>query len=335
MKIKPPSQRNGRIFNLLLLSLFVVPSTFLKLGHAKTCIFVASYHKGHESTDLMVNVFTEKVKGKCDVKTFYMDSKNNQDRTFISNKGLDAKKLIESTNADLVVVADDNAVSDLLKPHFRDSKIPFVFIGINWSIEKYELPYTNTTGMIEVDPLQPLIQEMRKIIPNVKTVTRIAPKNETTMITSKHVKKFFSDSGIEFVSVMVENYDEWKKAFLEAQSTSDAIYLGGYQGVKGFKKDEVTKFILENSKKVPFGTSAVMAKHVTFSLARRVAEHAEFAADAGIKIMAGEKPRSIPVTTNKDYHAYLNEKFQTKFPLKFSEHFMKRISKIDQYKTSE
>lgn len=323
------------MFNVCLFVWAMIGFLFPLKTMAKNCVYVSSYHKGHEPTDEMYSVFMSKIKGKCDVSVFYMDSKNNQDRTFIKNKGLEAKALIEEKKPELVVVADDNAISDLLKPYFRDSSIPFIFIGVNWSIEKYELPYKNTTGMIEVDPVQPLIQELIKTNPNIKTITRLSPKNETSIIVGKHLKKYYADSGLELVNNMVENFEEWKKAFQEGQAKTDAVFMGGYQGVKGFDKAEAVKFVEKHAKKLVYASSATMYQYATFVVAKRFSEHGEFAGDAAIKILKGTNPRDIAITTNKSYDSFINPKYHAKFPLKFTDTFTKRISKLDPMKIKE
>lgn len=317
---------------VLQLSQFIVFFLFINIfltgaAIAKTCFVVASYHKGHEGNDTILGAIQSKVKGHCDLNVFYLDSKRNTDREFIRKKGLEAKALIEKSRPDVVIYSDDNAVSDVLVPHFKDSNIPMIFCGINWSIDRYQLPFQHTTGMIEVDPTQAIISELLSFQKDLKKVTRIGPKNETEAITVKHTKKVFSASGIEFTGISVENFEDWKKAYLKAQEGSDAIFLASYQGVKGFDHAEAETFVEKNMKKLTLAGGATMLKFGVFAITKRMAEHGEFSGDAAVKILKGTSPKDISVTTNKTFDSYINDKYKSKFNIKYSSGFTSRLSK--------
>jgi len=81
-----------------------------------------------------------------------MDTKRNKNIDFIKAQALKAKNLIEKVKPDIVLTSDDNAAKFLIVPYFKDSKIPFIFSGVNWTAEKYGFPFKNVTGMIEVNP---------------------------------------------------------------------------------------------------------------------------------------------------------------------------------------
>jgi hypothetical protein len=59
-----------------------------------------------------------------------MDTKRNKDHSYIEQKAREAKSLIEDWRPDVVITADDNAAKYLIKPCYKDHKVPFVFCGI-------------------------------------------------------------------------------------------------------------------------------------------------------------------------------------------------------------
>ncbi len=60
-------------------------------------------------------------------------------------EALKVKKVIQQWKPDLVIASDDAASKYVVKEYYRDANIPFVFIGVNWSIKSYEYPYKNVT----------------------------------------------------------------------------------------------------------------------------------------------------------------------------------------------
>lgn len=86
-----------------------------------------------------------------------MNTKKNKSEAYKRQAGQAAKALIESWQPDLVICVDDNASKYLIVPYFKDSKIPFVFCGVNWSADEYGFPCSNVTGMIEVFPIQEIL----------------------------------------------------------------------------------------------------------------------------------------------------------------------------------
>jgi hypothetical protein len=92
------------------------------------------------------------LEGRCEVKQFDMDTKRYKTTTEIEQKAHEAKILIDTWQPDVVIAADDNAAKYVIMAFYKDHRIPFVFCGINWTVEEYGFPYRNATGMIEVAP---------------------------------------------------------------------------------------------------------------------------------------------------------------------------------------
>jgi len=58
-------------------------------------------------------------------------------------KALEAKALIESWQPDGVITADDKAAKYIIKPFGKEHTMPFVFCGINWTVQEYGFPHCN------------------------------------------------------------------------------------------------------------------------------------------------------------------------------------------------
>ena len=127
---------------------------------AAKCLYVSSYHQGYAWSDGVERGVRSVLDGKCDIRQFDMDTKRNKDEAYKKKVALEAKQLIESWHPDVVITSDDNAAKYLIKPYFREHDMPFVFAGINWTVDAYEFPYSNVTGIIEVAPVKAIFDRV-------------------------------------------------------------------------------------------------------------------------------------------------------------------------------
>src|SRR2546425_1243833 len=116
---------------------------------AAKCLFVSSYHQGYEWSDGVERGVRSVLEGRCELKQFNMDAKRLKDPKDLEQKALEAKALIAAWQPDIVLTADDEAAKYLIMKFYKDHIIPFVFCGINWTVEEYGFPYRNATGMVE------------------------------------------------------------------------------------------------------------------------------------------------------------------------------------------
>merc|ERR1711879_308388 len=144
------------IIKIIFLLLFLHISMLAKNN---ICIYINSYHKGYEWSDTITKEIKTRLKDSCKIIQFDLDSKRKKDKESIEAKALEAKKLIDDTNPDIVLFSDDNAAKYLVKPYYQDSKIPFLFCGINWTAKEYGFPYKNNMkGIIEVLPVDSILK---------------------------------------------------------------------------------------------------------------------------------------------------------------------------------
>ena len=173
-----PTSRSacGRWLWYLLLSLGLVVECALlpRAAIAVRCLFISSYHQGYKWSDGVERGIRNTIGQQCELKQFDMNTKRNKDQSYIEQKALEAKALIEAWRPDVVITADDNAAKYTIKPFYKDHVIPFVFCGINWTVEEYGFPYQNVTGMIEIAPIEPLFDNAAA---HVKGCNRAIPQS--------------------------------------------------------------------------------------------------------------------------------------------------------------
>jgi len=287
---------------LFALNLLLPPSVF-----AARCLYVSSYHAGYVWNDDIEEAMNKVLHGQCEIKRFYMDGKRNLAPEFAQKKGLEAKKLIEAWKPDVVIAADDNAARYLVMPHLKNSTIPVVFCGINWTVEPYGLPYSNTTGMVEIGPVEPLAKEVRQVVPNARQGVFLSADEMTQDKEFALSQKVYATHGITITQRSVKTMAEWERAFLEAQK-ADFIILGNNAGINDWSHERALAQVTNKNKAKKFTVSYLewMAPYTMLTMAKIAGEQGDWAARAALRILKGARPDSIPIAANQRWNIFVN-----------------------------
>ena len=203
------------------------------------------------------------------------------------------------------MASDDNASKYLLAPYFKDSDIPFVFCGLNWEAASYGLPFTNTTGMIEIDQVETTYKLLRQYAKG----ERIGFIGSNTLSGHKAVKHYQRILSHKFSSGrLVDNFEQFKEKYRQLQTEVDMLFFLYPHGISGWDKETALKFILQESK-IPSGASSeICTPYALLGNVGIAEEQGWWAGQAALKILNGTRPDAIPVTTNKQSKLYLNMK---------------------------
>ena len=123
------------------------------------CLYISSYHIGYAWSDGVEEGLRSVLDGKCEIRQYDMDTKRKRSADDIKSAVVASREIIESWKPDIVITSDDNAAKHLIVPHYKNSALPFVFSGINWTVEEYGFPVSNVTGIVEVAPIEPMLKE--------------------------------------------------------------------------------------------------------------------------------------------------------------------------------
>jgi len=270
------------------------------------CLFLNSYHKGYEWSDGVEKAVYENLKGVCEVQSFYLDAKKNPDKEALKAKGKAAKELIESLKPKVVIAADDNASDEVIVPYFKNSQMPVVFCGVNWSTKKHGYPFSNATGMVEVTPVKPLLQEMKRVLGKVKTAVFLAGDVEADQKNYEIFRDFYKEEGVTLKPSLVKSLNEWEEAFRKAQK-ADLVIIANNAGIKDWDHEKVKSFLQKNMKKPTITSHEYMVKYAVLSFTKIPEEQGEWAAQVTKDVLKGAGISSIPVMTNRRWNSYINE----------------------------
>jgi ABC-type uncharacterized transport system substrate-binding protein len=275
----------------------------------KKALFINSYHTGYAWSDGEEKAAQTTLEAAgVEVKVARMDTYRDKTPEHLAKVSLECKATIDDWKPDVVVVADDSVMKGVFQPFYKDTGVPFVFCGVNWTASAYGVPCKNITGMLEVCPVKDLISEMNAIKPG-KVIGFLG---SDTLTPKKDAEGCEKELGIKFETFFAKDFASWKKAFVDLQSKVDLLIIGPNQGIPDWNETEACKFAEENTK-VPTGCWHDFLNGLAIVGFNKVAsEQGEWAAQAAIKILKGATPNSIPIVSNKKGELVINAKIAKK-----------------------
>ena len=272
---------------------------------AAKCLYISSYHQGYAWSDGVERGLRNTLEGKCELRQFDMDTKRNKSEDYKQKVSLDAKKLIEEWQPDVVITSDDNAARYLIKPYYKDHSIPFVFCGVNWSVDEYGFPYSNTTGIVEIAPIAPLFDKINSIQGKPSSAFYLGADTLTERKNLDRFIKAASKRRIELHNGLASNTAKWIEYYNLAQQY-DFIIVGSKAGINDWDKTVVSEAIEQHSRVMTVTNHEWMMPYSILGLTKIPEEHGEWAALAALEILKGTRPTDIPIVSNRKWEIWLN-----------------------------
>ena len=294
--------------------------------HGKKILYVNSYHKGYEWGDGEQSGAEKTLTGTgVELRVMYMDTKNNPADDFCQEAGRKVKKCIDEFRPDVLIVADDNAFAYVVIPYYKDAPLPVVFCGINWDISRFQGPFKNTTGMLEVALIKQIYGHLKKYAKGGR-VGFLGFDVLPERLNAGYYEQFLGGQKLQME--FVKDFDSWKHSFLALQEKCDIILFGTPDGIKDWDKEKAREFI-ERNIKIPIGSDMAELKDIDLiSLVKIPQEQGEYAAYTALRILDGEKPCNIPVVMNKKGDMRLNLKLAGKLHIIFAPSLLKNATEI-------
>ena len=286
-----------------------------------TCVYISSYAPGYPWQDGIERGLRSTLENHCRIKTFYMNSKKVFSTSKLNKIGLNAVDFIAQSQPDLVIVSDDNATRHVLAKHYKDSSIPFVFCGINNTASGYQLPYRNTTGMIEKNPTEYLLKLLFNIEPAKTRVAFLTSKGTSADKDTLEFSQLASKLGIEYQTFQVQDEKEWRKVYKSIQESPDIdlIYFSNRAAFKSWDHKKNLDWALQHNHKISFTTQDWMMPYVAIGINKVPEEQGIWTAKAAIEILNGEHPSQIAIVPNQNFQLWVNNKFAKPFASKMPE----------------
>ncbi len=313
-----------KALGIVLLVVLALPSN---QAIAKKCLFISSYHSGYAWSDGVEKGLRETLKGKCELQQFDMDTKRHKDEASKKKAALKAKELIDSWKPDVVITADDNAAKYLIQPYYKEHPIPFVFCGINWNVDEYGFPYSNTTGMVEVAPIDALFERAKNIQGYARRAIYIGAKTLTEEKNLKRFRRAAKKYGISLEDRLVNTTRDWKAAYKEAQKF-DFVVIGSNSGINDWDEKSVVEFVTSSTSTLSLTNHGWMMPYTILGLTKVPEEHGEWAALAALAILDGAKPTEIPIVSNRKSDIWVNHVILERSGIRFPDSLLRKAKKV-------
>lgn len=296
-----------------------------RTGEPARIFYVNSYHPGYGSSDDVMQGIEETLEGNnVELETFFLDTKRKSTAEEAEASARRALADIERFKPDVLIVSDDNAVKDLVVPHFNRTGLPVVFCGVNWSAAHYNLG-ENVTGMLEVLPLRELLSEIISSYPGAKKLVVLSENSLSEQNNTAMLDTLYRNLGLEPEYLLTNDFGLWKAFFLEAGRTADLIYIPTNGAIKNWDNGEAGKLV-EMNLEIPVVTcDDFMMPYAVFGVTKVAKEQGEWAAEAALKIINGKKPAEIPVIRNRQTRAFMNSELAAKIDFRLSDEMKTKI----------
>lgn len=301
----------------VLLLLLIAASDSALAEYAPVCLYVSSYHPGYDWSDRLEAGLRRELGDRCILVSRYMDTKRNRSVWFKRAAGRRANEAINELNPDVIVIADDNAAKYLVEPYLRNVNTPVVFTGINWTVDEYGLPFDNTTGIVELAPIEKTLTQARSMSRGGRNGTYLAADTLTERKNYRHIAGVAESMGLTLTARFTNRFQGWIDAFLEAQSL-DFVLLGSTSGIDDWNPKHA-RLLARHETRVPSLTNHDwMMPYAVFGYTMVPEEHGRWAALTAIAILDGLPPSDIPVIASRHYDTWLNETLMSRAALEVS-----------------
>jgi ABC-type uncharacterized transport system substrate-binding protein len=292
---------------------------------AKRVLYVDSYHQGFPWSDGITEAIQSVMENEdVTLKIIRMDTKHNTSDAYKMNVALKVKEMIESFRPHVVIASDDNASKYVIVPYYKNARTPFVFCGVNYSVEAYGFPFSNVTGMVELPPAVKLIYSLK----HFARITKVGYLAADTLTERKDGSYTKRDVREVFVERYVKTFSQWKREFDRLQDEVDVLIVGNNGGIKGWNDNEARRYAEQNTRIVTGCLLDWIAPLVFLGATRSAHEQGHYAATTALKILNGASPMDIPIRGNVNANIFINMRIAKKLNKKIPNSFKKIATKI-------
>ena len=282
----------------------------------KKVLNINSYHQGSEWSDgITRGVESRLLVEDVDLETYFMDAKRNSSPIHIERVSAQIKNLIDSTQPDVVIIADDIAVKYVLESYYKNAPIPFIFCGVNWDASVYDLPYQNTTGMLETSFIESIVDLLSQYAAG-KRIGLLSIDAYSEHRSLEHYNQVL-DRNID-ETYFVNTMQEWEAQFLRLQDEVDMMILENPEGIENWDQERALKFVQQEAR-IPVGSAhAWLAPLSLITIAKKPEEQGWWAAEQAMQILGGKSPAEIPISENTEGKLFANMIIANKLGVTFA-----------------
>jgi len=284
--------------------------------------------RNNEGIDSVLNNY-ENIK----VKRVYLNTKNHFRESEKRAAALEARKLIASYKPDVIIASNDDAQLYVTNYYYNQSE-KFVFSGLNdETIAENFKSSNNITGVLERLPLNGLRDMITELVKDKNLgrpikVVHIACITHTAKQDDEYIQNFKQWGDIRVQpSRLVQVFDEWKKAVLDANQDCDFILISNYRQIAISSDNptlvtgkEIMEWTVANSKIPVIGLKDIAVEDGgPLAIFASSTEQGAEAAAMAVNIIQNKllpTENNVPMKYPRQFIVSMNPKVMEKFGLK-------------------
>lgn len=242
-------------FALLCLCLASVQAADRPAAAPYRILHVMSYHSPWRWTDGQFGGFKA---GLGDVPTeyrvFQLDTKRWSSDREKAERGLAARRLVETWMPDLIYTTDDDA-QDLVTRHYLDTPVKLVFSGVNKAPAVYGYDKAgNVSGVIEHEHFAESVRLLKRIVPGVSRIVVVLDDAPMWEAVVARMRLAALPAGVSVVGwETIRTFAEYQARIAAYPAIADAIALVGIFNFKDAQGrnvpyQQVLRWTAENSR---------------------------------------------------------------------------------------
>jgi ABC-type uncharacterized transport system substrate-binding protein len=297
-----------------------------------TCFHVASYSDDYSWQKQMKTNLTRLLQGTCKYVSYDLDSKAETDEAKIKAKAQKAYVKMQSLEPDVVILSDDNASRYFGVPYLKDKEKPVIFIGVNYEAKKYQYPWDNATGMVEVKGLSQVLSESEAVLGRVPNrIAFLANDTVTERLDANRYKSFFERKGLQYTFNLVNSMNEWRSVYKKLQQSSDLVILNNNAGLENWDKEQMVTFVQKNTSKLTASVYPWMVLYTIMSIQTQAKEFCEYVAKVVAELKNGDSIHDFPIIPNRNFRYVINKNLFEESPFKIPQSYKSRLKRSNFY----
>lgn len=291
------------------------------------CLYIGSYHQGYEWADGQQAGLERTLAGHCELRVFRLDAKRHPER--VRERAREALALIGRYNPDVVIACDDAASQEIIVPYFRNADTPFVFCGINWTVDRYGYPYDNVTGMVESSPIRPMLDLVRRALPAARRGVFLSGEAQSDRLELIGIRRAFREVGITLDSVFVTDMGAWVSAFRRAQARADFLIVHNNARIADWDADLAARTAFADGRRLSLTLNRWLMPVAMIGVLKVPEEQGEWAGLAALAILGGKPPSAIPIVSNRRWDMLVNPRLLNGAGIALPEGYARRAARYD------
>lgn len=267
-------------------------------------LLVHSYHPSYPWVETITQGVRSAIEGTgLDLSVFFMDAKRHTDTAWKTASGRRAIKWVEQYRPDVVIAADDDA-QRYFAMHYVNTRLPIVFTGVDADPSMYGYPARNVTGIIERPHFKQSVALAQRLLP-IRRIGVLSCHDTTSILALGFMRQEPLD--VEVAEwLIVDDFNDWKKAVTRFNHSVDAIVIRSYQALKqpgsgdNVAPEKVAAWTSQNA------TIPTIAFHdfevgdgLLLGVVKSGQEYGSKAAEYAIRILEGTRPSALPILKPK------------------------------------